>query len=110
MTDDRIPTHVWVSAKLRLCSAAGIPATVIHSGERMGGTVMVKIYMAGTGCRLVSQTRDLDGRMGWYRPHKDDIVPEPEASALIERAIGRDPDLWVVEVETRDGRNPFEED
>lgn len=109
MTDDRIATHIWVGAKLRQCSAAGIPATVVHRGERMGGTVMVKIYRAGVGCRLMGQMRDLDGRLNWYKAHKEEQVSEAEADALIARAIGRDPDLWVVEVETRDGSLPFEE-
>lgn len=110
MTDARIPTHLWIGAVIRRCSVAGVPAVVVRSGERMGGTVMVKIYQAGIGSRLMAQTRDLDGRIGWYRAHKDETLPEPEANALIQRAIGRDPDLWVVEVESRDGRNPFEAD
>jgi hypothetical protein len=109
MSDERIATHIWVGAKLRQCSALGMPAVVVHSGERMGGTVMLKVYQPGVGCRLLAQTRDLDGRLGWYKAHKDELVAEPEADALIERAIGRDPDLWVIEVETRDGHHPFED-
>lgn len=109
MADDRIPTHLWVGAKLRRCSAEGIPATVIRRGERMSGTVMVKVYRSSAGCRLMSQTRDASGRLVWYRAHKEETVPEAEADALIERALRRDPDLWVVEVEPRDGGHPFEE-
>ena len=52
----------------------------------------------------------LDGRRGWYKAHKDEQVPEADADALIRRAIERDPDLWVIEVETRDGRSPFDDD
>jgi hypothetical protein len=110
VSDDRIPTHIWVGAKLRRCSAEGVPAVVIHRGEPMGGTVMVKIYQPGTGCRLIAQTRDLEGRLGWYRAHTADTLPETEADALVQRALKRDPDLWVVEVESRDGRHPFEAD
>jgi len=109
MTDERIATHLWVGAKLRRCFAEGTPAVVVHSGERMGGTVMLKVYQPGVGCRLMAQTRDLDGRLGWYKAHKEELLAEPEADALIARAIKRDPDLWVIEVETRDGRHPFED-
>jgi hypothetical protein len=110
MSDERIATHLWVGAKLRRCSAEGTPAVVVHSGERMGGTVMLKVYQPGAGCRLMAQTRDLDGRLGWYKAHKEELVAEADADALIERAIKRDPDLWVIEVETRDGRTPFEDE
>jgi hypothetical protein len=109
VSDDRLPTHVWVGAILRRCSTEGVPATVVHRGERMGGTVMVKVFQAGAGCRLMGQIRNLDGRLGWYRAHKEELVPDPEADALVARAVSRDPDLWVVEVESRDGSNPFEE-
>lgn len=110
MSDGRLATHLWIGALLRRCSADGMPATVVHSGERMGGAVMLKVYQAGQGCRLMAQMRDLDGRLRWYKAHKEELVAEGEAEALIGRAIARDPDLWVIEVESRDGRNPFEED
>ena len=109
MADDRIPTHLRVGAGLRRCFAEGIPAVVVHRGERMGGTVMLKLFDPGVGCRLMAQTRDLDGRLGWYPAHKAETVTEPEADTLVEKAIRRDPDLWVIEIQTRDGRHPFEE-
>ncbi len=107
MADDRIPTHIWVEAELRRCSAAAIPAVVVHRGERMGGAVMLKTWQQGVGCRLLSQMRDLDGKLSWYPAHKEDTIPEPDADERVRRAIARDPDLWVIEVETPDGNHDF---
>ena len=106
--DDRIPTHIWVDAHLRRCTAEGIPVTVVNKGERMGGTVMLKIYQAGVGCRLLSQLRDLDGNLSWYSAHKDDIIDERTADEQISRTVDRDPDLWVIEIESRDGSIPVD--
>ena len=106
--DDRLPTHLWVSAHIRQLNNDGIPAMVLQKGERNSGTLMLKLNMFENGCRVLTQMRDIDGRMGWLAAFKGEAVEEPEAEAHIARATGRDPDLWVIEIEDRQGRNPFE--
>ena len=108
MDDDRLPTDLWVMGHIRGLSAQGIPATVAHKGEAKGGTLLLKINQLELGCRLLSQARDLDGRLGWLAAFKGEFVAEGEADAYIARAVSRDPDLWVVEIEDREGRHPFE--
>jgi len=107
LSDTRIPTHLWVEAELRRCSVAGRPAVVVHKGEKMGGTVMLKTWQPGVGCRLYSQMRDLDDRLGWLSAHKEETIPEADADERIRRAVSRDPDLWVIEIETSDGTHDF---
>lgn len=104
----RIPTELWVAAHLRQCTAKNIPFYVMHKGAPASGTVMVKIVVRGQGCRLLNQTRDLDGDLGWMDVFDGAIVDEKKADAYIQRTVARDPDVWVVEVEEPNGTNPFE--
>ena len=108
MDDDRLPSHVWIMAQIRRCNAAGTPVMVVQKGEAQTGTLLVKINQFGIGCRVLSQARDLDGVLGWMAAFDGKSVEESEADSYLERAMSRDPDLWVVEIEDREGRNPFE--
>jgi hypothetical protein len=108
MPENRLPTELWVMAHLRQLTAAGVPATVARKGEPTFGTLLLKINLLNGTCRVLSQARDIEGRLGWLAALGGAPVPEPDADAYIARAVERDPDLWVVEVEDRHGRHPFE--
>ncbi len=108
MDDARLPTDVWVMAHVRRSNGDGIPAMVVRRGEAKGGMLLLKLNLFEHGCRVLSQARDLDGNLGWMAAFKGEKVPEKEADDYIARQIGRDPDLWVVEIEDREGRNPFD--
>jgi hypothetical protein len=79
-----------------------------RKGEPKGGTVLLKLNLLEAGCRVLTQMRDLDGRLGWLPALNGATVPEAEADTYIARAVTRDPDLWVIEIEDRDGNHPFE--
>ena len=106
--DARLPSELWIKAHLRRCVAEGVPATVAHRGEKNTGTLLLKLNLLDKGCRLLSQARDLDGAMAWLPALRGELVAESDADAYIARAVERDPDLWVVEVEHREGWHPFD--
>lgn len=108
MTDGRIPTELWVKAHLRRLSAQGVPAVIARRGDRHGGMVILKVNRLDLGCRVLTQTRDLDGELCWMPALKGELVPESEADDYIARQTARDRDLWVVEIEARDGDHGFE--
>ncbi len=108
MEDDRLPTDVWVMAHVRRANDSGIAAYVVRRGAKSGGTVLVKVTQPEQGCRVLSQVRDLDGNLAWMAALGPDPVSETVADAYIARAVGRDPDVWVVEFEDREGRHPFD--
>jgi hypothetical protein len=108
LSEERLPTELWVQVHLRRCSASATPAALVRRGEAERGTVLLKLNQLEAGCRILSQARDLDGRLGWLAALGGKLVPEAEADAYIARAVERDPDLWVIEIEDRNGQNPFD--
>ena len=81
---------------------------MVRRGDPIGGMVLLKINRLEQGCTMLTQTRDPAGRPAWLAAMAGALMPEADAEAYIARAVRRDPDLWVVEIESRSGEHPFE--
>lgn len=103
----RVPTHLWISACLAVCSQKGLGAYVAARGDADSGTILLRITGRDGRTRLLSQVRQLSGSLGWMEAFKNGPVDPADAIAYIEKARARDPDLWIVEVEATDDENPF---
>ena len=78
---------------------------VTRRGDETAGSVLLKINRLGPGCMVLSPTTDFrDGTRMWLKGTGPDWIDEEEADAYIERQIKNDPDLWVLEIEDREGR------
>lgn len=106
--DDNLPTELWVMAHVRQCHSKGIPVYVTKRGAYSSGTVMLKIIAPGQGMQLLNQSRDENGNLAWMDIFEGASTDETKVDQYIQRAVQRDPDIWVIEVEDKQGRNPFE--
>ena len=100
----QLDTSIWVYALIRRASLGGAFATVGRRGDSRGGSVLVKQVNRRAGdVRLYAQATRRDGETVWMQP----VVGKDEAAldAYIERAARIDPDLWVVEIEDKQGRH-----
>ena len=107
MAEPRVKTEIRVSAQLRRAQIAGAFATIVRRGDPDAGAVAVKLYISRGDARLYIQSRDLDGNAVWREPFEsnqqtDDI--EGKIDAWLEKESSIDPDLWIVEIEDREGR------
>jgi|TARA_B110000211_G_scaffold212687_1_gene252525 hypothetical protein len=104
----RLTTEFWISAYLKRLRLKEIPAFITKKGDKISGAVIIKI-------------NTLDGYAASYykrynfeldKWHWDMLVSgvdtEVENSLLRQKEI--DQDLWVIEVEDRDGRHLLAED
>ena len=108
MAPDGLPTALYVEAHLRNLAHAGTPYYVVHKGAYAAGTVLLKLNLLDGTSKLLQQQRDIYGALGWMALRGGEAYAEAETDAYIRRAVDRDSDLWVIEVEDKAGKNPFD--
>jgi hypothetical protein len=96
----RLKSSIQVKALVRRCDLAAIGIVVTARGDPDAGAILVKLCGQDAVAMVLAQARRGDGTLGWLRATGPATVAESEADAYIARQRQRDPDLWVVEVET----------
>jgi hypothetical protein len=102
----RLKTELWVQAFLRRCSVEGKFGAVLHVGNADAGALMIVInHLNNTHSLLAPPPGPAYTETGERRFELR--TPTPllwhELRDKIERARSFDEDLWVIEVEDRDG-------
>ena len=101
-----IPSHVWVSALIRRAELGGAFATIVHRGDAERGDVLVKVMRGRGEAQLYAPAFNPDGPVEFERlAAGDGATDEAAADALAARRLAYDRDLWVVEIEDREGRH-----
>ncbi len=103
----RVTAGLWVQAYLARLGQAAIPAFVTSRGDATAGAVLVKQNSMDGSASVYQRSVDLiSGQRTWVVLAKGS---ESNVDATIARQRKFDPDLWVIEVEDRDGRHLLEE-
>ena len=104
----RLTSSFWVSAYLARLRLHAIPAFVVAHGDDTGGAVLVKLNTLDGNARVFQRSFDLmSGDRTWVVLAEG---PEAEVDASITRQRSFDPDIWVIEVESKEGRHLLDED
>jgi hypothetical protein len=106
----RLRADIWVAAYLRVRNAESSVAVLRRRGAAEAGAIFIKIdrldgRVALYGPAPQSLTTELPPGVDrlFQRMHKPDWIDPVNAEARLAREVRFDPDLWIVEVEDRDG-------
>ena len=103
----RLTAEFWVSAYLKRLRLYEIPAFVVTHGDDTAGAVLVKLNTLDGNAKAFQRSFDLmSGERAWMVLAEG---AERDVDAALAKQRSFDPDLWVIEVEDRQGRNLLDE-
>lgn len=105
----RLKSEIWVKAYLRRCAVNGAMATVARHGDDDAGAIFIKVVRGDRMAAIFSPAPagldDADFDRRWVAGLKGAFVAEDEVDRVLANESRFDSDLWVIEVEDRDGRS-----
>ncbi|HEY4941576.1 MAG TPA: DUF1491 family protein [Rhizomicrobium sp.] len=99
----RLKAGIFVRAIVRRAEVEGAQAYVVRKGSEEAGAIFLKVSKLDGTCTVLNQARNGAGDLVWARPLGEN-VEEEKARAYFERQVKYDSDLWIVEIEDRQGR------
>ena len=102
MSEPRLKSELRAKAMLRIANQPGRSGMVLRRGDADAGGIVLLLRDRAGRTMVLAEARDGDGNPAWSRGTGTDPVTEAEALAYVERQVGRDPDLWVLELEGPD--------
>ena len=104
----RLRSDIWVKAYLRAVATQGAHAVVVRHGDDDAGAIYIKVVAQDRTARAFGPApAGLDGaeqERKWIALTSKAAACERDIDYLLEREAEFDPDLWIVEVEDREGR------
>ena len=101
---NRLTSSFWVQAYIKKLNLLGVPAFVVSHGDDTAGAIIVKVNKLNGDAVLFERSFSLDKNLNqWSKFESGD---EKRLDELLSRQLSRDRDLWIVEIESREG-DPF---
>ena len=107
----RLKSALWVAAYLRRCHIEGMSAVVRRRGAEEAGAVFVRVSrLDGTSDLFGPVPQSAfdaapDAARAFTPCLSTQTAPDVMVDAYLARQLKFDPDVWIVEVEDRAGRN-----
>jgi hypothetical protein len=105
----RLRADIWVAAYIRRCEIEGAFAVLRRRGAAEAGAIFVKLDRLDGRAALYapapqSELSERGIERLWRRAHREEWIAPGDVERRLVREIDFDPDLWIIEVEDREGR------
>lgn len=108
----RLKAELFAKSYVRRCAVADVPAVVVRHGDDDAGAIWIKISrLDGTAALYGPAPAGLESELGdrLIAEHLAAGTGDADVESYLERQRRFDSDLWVIEVEDRQGRHFLEE-
>lgn len=99
----RLKAGIFVRALIRRAEVAGAQAYVVKKGSEEAGAVFLKVSRLDGTCTVLNQATAGEGERVWVRP-LGESCDDAKAATYFAKQQKYDPDLWILEIEDREGR------
>ena len=100
-----LKTSIWAAALVRRAEVGGAFAGITRKGDLDAGAVLVKVATLDRKARLYAPARNGAGERVWLDLSNGNLGDDEAAvDAYARKRAEADPDLWVIEIEDRQGR------
>ena len=108
----RLRADFWVAAYLRTCNLERTTAVLRRRGAAEAGAIYIKLDCLDGRAALFGPAPQTEsdgfGDRRFIRLHKDSWIEPADAETRLRREIEFDDDIWIVEIENRQGEPMIE--
>lgn len=99
---DRLPSATLVGALLRRVNDSGGMGTVLARGDAQAGAILIIMSEKGTDFQVVERGSGMSGKDQLVVSFKPADGTWPPVADYWQKRRARDPDLWVIELDSAD--------
>ena len=99
----KLTAAIQIKAIIRSAEVAGAHAFLLRRGSEEAGALFLKLSRLDGNFTVLNQARRGEGELVWTKP-LGERSDEAAVSRYLEKQIRFDPDLWILEIEDREGR------
>ncbi|MEE9453428.1 MAG: DUF1491 family protein [Paracoccaceae bacterium] len=103
----RLTSEFWVKAYMARLRTMDIPAFITTKGDTTAGAVLIKINTLNGQAQAFQRSYDASGKRIWISLSDG---PDCEVEAALNKQRSFDPDIWIIEVEDKQGRSLLDQD